>query len=111
MKRPTIAELQAEIESLKAYREAYLCLRQSHHADASFTSDGPDETTVYLYGAARSSGGVVIIADAPSLTTDWILRARASGNIHLRDLADRVERAQTEIIRRRFETTGSRRPW
>lgn len=105
-KSQVVLDLEAEVRSLSAYREAFFCLRAGAKPVELSSGEGEDRRTVELLGPARASGGVVINEGAVLYATDWLLAARHSGDCYIREVARLVERAQTEAIRGRVREAG-----
>ena len=89
--------------SLLAFQEAFWALRRGE-VPVKFSS-GEDErrVEVELLGAARASGGVVLVGDSPVLATDWTTTASKHSDAYVRDVAYKVQRAMAEGARKATE--------
>lgn len=85
-KSATTLRLEAEVHSLKAYQEAFFCLRKGE-VPVRFASG---EWAVEVLGLGRTSGGVVLVGSMVTWADEWIATVSTSGNPHLAGIARAV---------------------
>lgn len=99
-------ELLEQIESLKAYQEAFWALQRGEKPIRISVGDGDNECTVWVLGASRACGGLVL-HDVKGASVEYVFAwsSRAGRNTvdpYLRELAHKVQKYCVEAIKIRY---------
>lgn len=102
MKRKTIAGLEARIEILEPYQEAYFAL--SSGEERVIVSSG--ERSIAVLGLARGCGGVVVEYDGERGCVQWVSTVMAAysqtTDPYFREIANKVFKLQREAVEKRY---------
>ena len=99
-------ELLEKIDSLTAYQEAFWALQRGDKPVRLSTGEGDTECTVWVLGASRACGGLVLHDEkGASVEYAFAWSSRAGQNTvdpYLRELAHKVQKFCTDAIKIRY---------